>query len=107
MVILTKYFLQCIVLKQNANHILELVHLSADCLTSLWKQSRRWSGCGQDAHTVIYASPLSPNVADLQHFDTVLFCGFSLGNSFHTSTELFTESLLVVPFSQGLVKKAG
>ena len=28
-----------IVLKQNANHILELVHLPADCLTSLWKQS--------------------------------------------------------------------
>ena len=27
---------------------------------------------------IIDINPLSPNVADLQHFDTVLFCGFSL-----------------------------
>ena len=52
-------------------------------------------------------NPLSPNVADLQHFDIVLFCGFSLRNAFRPSTELFTGSLLVVPLSQGLVKKAG
>ena len=52
-------------------------------------------------------NPLSPNVADLQHFDTVLFCGFSLCNAFRPSTKLLTESLLVVRLSQGLVKKAG
>ena len=52
-------------------------------------------------------NPLSPNVADLQNFDIVLFCGFSLCNAFCPSTELFTESLLVVRLSQGLVKKAG
>ena len=51
--------------------------------------------------------PLSPNVADLQHFDSVLFSGFSLCNAFRPSTELFTGSLLVVPLSQGLGKKAG
>ena len=50
-------------------------------------------------------NPLSPNVADLQHFDIVVFCGFSLRNAFRPSSELFTGSLLVVPFSQGLVKK--
>ena len=52
-------------------------------------------------------NPLSPNIADLQHFDTVLFCDFSLRNAFRPSTELFTESLSVVPLSQGLVEKAG
>ena len=52
-------------------------------------------------------NPLSPNVADLQHFDIVLFCGLSLCNAFRPSSELFTGSLLVVPLSQGLVKKAG
>ena len=56
-------------------------------------------------HTLL--NPLSPNVADLQHFDIVLFCGFSLCNVFRPSTKLFTGSLLVVPLSQGLVKKAG
>ena len=35
-------------------------------------------------------NPLSPNIADLQHFDTVLFCDFSLRNAFRPSTELFT-----------------
>ena len=39
-------------------------------------------------------NPLSPNVADLQHFDIVLFCGFSFCNAFRPGTELFTESLL-------------
>ena len=52
-------------------------------------------------------NPLSPNVADLQHFDIVLFCGFSLCNAFRPSTELFTGSLLEVTLSEGLVKKAG
>ena len=52
-------------------------------------------------------NPLSPNVADLQHFDIVLFCGFSFCNAFRPGTELFTKSLLVVRLSQGLVKKAG
>ena len=62
----------------------------------------------QQEHTVhIQFFPLSPNVADLQYFDTVLFCGCSLCNTFRPSTELFTGSLLVVPLSQGLVKKAG
>ena len=38
-------------------------------------------------------NPLSPNVADLKHFNIVLFCGFSLCNAFRPSTELFTGSL--------------
>ena len=60
-----------------------------------------------EGYCVYFVNPLSPNVADLQHFDVVLFCGFSLSNAFCPSTELFTGSLLVVPLSQGLVKKAG
>ena len=32
--------------------------------------------------TLSFSMPLSPNVADLQHFDIVLFCGFSLCNTF-------------------------
>ena len=55
----------------------------------------------------IRVNPLSLNIADLQHSDIVLFCGFSLCNAFRRSTELFTGSLLVVPLSQRLVKKVG
>ena len=62
---------------------------------------------GKDTTVQESINPLSPNVADLQHFDTVLFCGFSFSNAFRPGTELFTECLLVVPLSQGLVKKAG
>ena len=54
-----------------------------------------------------FRHPLSLNVADVQHFDIVLFCGFSLCNAFRPSTELFAGSLLVVPLSQGAVKKGG
>ena len=48
-----------------------------------------------------------PNIrskcSDLQHFDIVLFCGFSLCDAFCKTTELFTGSLIVgiilhVPF---------
>ena len=52
-------------------------------------------------------NPLSPNVADLQHFDTELFCGFSLRNAFCPSADIITVSLLVLPLSQALVIKAG
>ena len=52
-------------------------------------------------------NPLSPNVADLQHFDIELFCGFSLYNAFCPSAEFITVSVLVLPLSQALVIKAG
>ena len=52
-------------------------------------------------------NPLSPNVADLQHFDIELFCGFSLRNAFCPSTDIITVSLLVFPLSQALVMKVG
>ena len=48
-------------------------------------------------------NPLSPNVADLQHFDIELFCGFSLRNAFCPSTNIITVSLLVLPLSLALV----
>ena len=52
-------------------------------------------------------NPLSPNVADLQHFDIELFCGFSLYNTFCPSAEFLTVGLLVLPLSLALVIKAG
>ena len=52
-------------------------------------------------------NPLSRNVVDLQHFDIELFCGFSLYNTFCSSAEFITVSLLVLPLSQALVIKAG
>ena len=55
----------------------------------------------------MFLNPLSPNVADLQHFDIELFCGFSLYNTFRPSAEFFTVGLLVLPLSQALVIKAG
>ena len=51
-------------------------------------------------------NPLSPNIADLQHFDIVLFCDLSL-QCFLPKYRTFTGSLLVVHLSQGLVKKVG
>ena len=54
-----------------------------------------------------YLNPLSPNVADLQHFDIELFCGFCRYNTFCSSAEFFTVSLLILPLSQALVIKAG
>ena len=41
-------------------------------------------------------NPLSPNVADLQHFDIELFCGFSLCNAFCPSADIITVGLLVL-----------
>ena len=55
----------------------------------------------------VFLNPLSPNVVDLQHFDIELFCGFSLRNAFCPSPDIITVSLLVLPFSQDLVIKAG
>ena len=55
----------------------------------------------------VYFNPLSPNVADLQHFDIELFCGFSLCNAFCPNAEFITVSLLVPPLSQTPVIKAG
>ena len=52
-------------------------------------------------------NPLSPDVADLQHFDIGLFCGFSLRNAFCPSADITTVSLLVFPLSLALVMKAG
>ena len=52
-------------------------------------------------------NPLSPDVADLQHFNIELFCGFSLYNAFSPSAEFITVSLLVLPLCQALVIKAG
>ena len=52
-------------------------------------------------------NPLSPNVADLQHFDIELFFGFSLNNAFCPSAEFLTVGLLVLPLSQPLVIKVG
>ena len=59
------------------------------------------------SHSLLLVNPLSPNVADLQHFDIELFCGFSLYNAFCPSAEFITVSVLVLPLSQALVIKAG
>ena len=47
----------------------------------------------------------SPNVADLQHLDIELLCGFSLCNAFCPSTDISTVSLIVLPLSHALVAK--
>ena len=53
-------------------------------------------------------NPLSPNVADPQHIDIELFCGFFLCNAFCPSADISIVSLIVsLIVAQALVIKAG